>query len=195
MTTGPSYANRFQQNFEMISSLVKGNPMFWQLYGDLFFENWQDLPAHKEFAKRAKLGLLPAVQKSLEGAPEIDPAQVQALQMQLQMVTAELKKQLIKEQAQVLKLQSDEHLKLLDSMTKITVADRTAKSAESVAELDARMGSIKHMLDLLHESELGGNLHPAGQEGVGPDGQPLPQQPPGQGDGSTGGAPPVAQAA
>ncbi len=167
VTAGPSYANRFQQNFEMIASLVKGNPMFWQLYGDLFFDNWQDLPAHKEFAKRAKLGLLPAVQQQLgqesgEQQP-IDPAQMQALQAQLQLVTNELKQALIREQSQILKLRNDLQMKLIDSSTKLMVADRTAKRDEGIAELDARMVAIKHQLDMLHETELGGDLHPAGQ--------------------------------
>ncbi len=157
VTTGPSYANRFQQNFEMIASLVQGNPMFWQLYGDLFFDNWQDLPAHKEFAKRAKLGLLPAVQQQMAGEQgQIDPGQFQALQAQLGMVTDQLKQALIREKAQLLKLQNDMQMKLLDSTTKIIVADRTAKNAEDLAVFQGRLDSIDKMWEQLHESEFQG---------------------------------------
>ncbi len=180
VTTGPTYANRFKQNFEMISSLVKGNPMFWQLYGDLFFKNWQDLPANEEFANRARMGLLPAVQQQLDGAQGMVPvAQLQAVQAQLQGVVQKLKETLFKEKTEVLKLQSQEKMKLMDNATKIIVADRSAKRDEGIAELDARMQMIDTMWERLHESELGGDMHPAGQEPapVGPDGQPMP--PPG----------------
>jgi len=193
VTSGPTYANRFQENFELLTQIMQQNPAAWQLWGDLLFENWQDMPAHKELAKRARMGLLPAVQQELAGEEQqVTPAQVAALQSQLQMVTQQLRQALFEKKTEILKLQNDMHMKLLDSFTKITVADRTAKAQEGIADLQARIQAIDRTLDLLPDFQAPGEGDQAGPD---QDGQPQPgAPPPSGGPGPEGGAPPAAPA-
>lgn len=149
-----SYNDRFEQNFEMMSQLVPTmGPMFWQLYGDLFFANWQDLPAHKEFADRAKLGLLPAVQQQL-GNKQIDPAQLAAMQGQLAMAKQVIDKLLQEKQAKLLELASKERINSQNVARDIVVQGMADGHENTRVTLQAELDTIMHLHDKLHESEL-----------------------------------------
>lgn len=149
-----SYADRFRQTFEMLSQLIPTmGPAFWGLFGDKFFANWQDLPGNKDFAERAKLGLIPAVQQQLDGK-QIDPAMVAALQGQLDMAKQVIKKLLDEKQAKLMELESKERINTQNVARDITIESMKEGNENTRVMLQAELETIRDLHGKLNETEL-----------------------------------------
>jgi hypothetical protein len=147
---------RREQESAMVGGMIEANPALMGVFGDLFFKNL-DGPGHREMAERAKVLLVPPVQKLLqeqasgmvpvppEAQAKIDQAgqMIQALSQKVQELQQEVSTDQAKQQATIAKAQMDNQAKLaqaqLDAQTALEKAKIDGQVRFEIAQLDAQV--------------------------------------------------------
>jgi hypothetical protein len=148
----PSYATKMEQTFEMLTELVKVNPQLMQVAGDLVMRA-APLPGNlsSQIADRLKALLPPQILDVANGNQPTDPRIPQATQM-IQQLTQQIQQLQLVIKTKVMEMESKERIANLNAIAGILEAAEKAKSEGSQMLTQEVFSSIKHRLDLLHQS-------------------------------------------
>jgi hypothetical protein len=146
---GPSYKDRQDQIFTMLTELIRSNPNLWGVIGDLILRA-APLPGSlgPEAADRMKAMLLPAVQAQIQGesggghVPQAVQQRLQQDQQMIQALTQQIDKLLEMIRTKRIEADSRREIAALQGQVQIVLQDMKNRTAESNQ-------LMKHEFDML----------------------------------------------
>lgn len=145
VSMGRSFSSKRQESYDMVGSLVGGNPDLLQLVGDIMFRN-SDVAGADQLAERFKLLLPPQVQQAEGQGQQIPPqaqaaiqqgqAHLQAMNAYAQQLEGQLKQMQMEKQAKVVDNEYKLEIKRLSNDIEVLKALISAKSANQQQEAE-----------------------------------------------------------
>ena len=149
VSTGPSYQSQRQENRDQLGEILAKNPELMPLFGDLFFENWDD-PIGQQIAKRIRKSNPALAEEDGAEKPQIPPEflqqheqLIQAVQQLTEERDAKLKELESEEKRKGAELASKEKLAQMDDAT-----ERAIAAAKLEVEREIAMLKIEHERDM-----------------------------------------------
>lgn len=174
VSVGPSYQTRRQENLALLESMMN-SPMgkVLAVAGPDLVVGMMDFQIAPELQERLKKMLPPALQDNQQGQQPLPPQVQQQMQQMQQMIgalTTALQKEKEESSGKRIEMDKDIQIARMDNLTKLTIAEISAKSKLDASYVDGWMDQVSKQYDAMlqvPELDSGDNSQP----------QPMPQQP------------------
>jgi hypothetical protein len=161
ITTGPNYNTKREEEREILLQSFQADPQLWTIFGDVLFK----IMGYPDLEERAKMALPPQIQQAIanKGQQQIPP-QIQAQMAQLMQQNAGFK-QAIQQLVTIVKTKQIEaagklHVEQMKTAREVTLEGIKQRHEVGLEHQADVMEAIKHLMDMLHESELGATPGP-----------------------------------
>ena len=164
---GPSYTTKREEAVDSMLDLIKAFPPAASVIGDLLVKN-MDWEGAQEVAARLRVMLPPQVQQADgKGQPPLPPQVQQQMQQQGQMIqqltqhvqdmTEQINAKKVEADAKAkivqMDLESKERMNALNNQTTLQVELARINSKEAIAELENRISSIQHSMEMIGDHQ------------------------------------------